>query len=462
MDKTEARYGEIAREMVATGNWITPQLEPGEPFWAKPPLSIWLTAFSFEILGINEFSARLPSTILSVLTCLLVFYLGKTIRDSIFGLKAVLILSTIGLFYVLSATVMTDLALNASITLSMVAFITALREENSFRRRFWGYLFFVGLGLGVLSKGPLSCVLVFIPICIWTVWQKQFKKVLTSLPWITGTMVALAIAVPWHILAEKKTPGFLEYYIIGEHFKRFTVSHWRGDLYGSAHEQPKGMIWLFIIAGTMPWTIVAGCLAIRLKKLGIKLKQILQNSWYVFLLLWFLSPLVFFTLASNITAYYCLPSLPAFALLLIIGMDAVWKLNYPEKLPWCLRERNLLIITAFTPIFVLIMSFTLMPRIGRQQSQLNIVELFQKYSVDDKDAVLLYVQGMPQSADFYAKGRAIDVSKEEFETTKERFFDKHKDFYVVKIDHLDNVNGYIKEHTKEVGRFGEYTLRREL
>jgi len=75
MDATEGRYGEIAREMAVTGNWITPQLEPGEPYWGKPPFYFWLTALSFKLLGTSEFSARLPnlsSGYLNGLSCLLV------------------------------------------------------------------------------------------------------------------------------------------------------------------------------------------------------------------------------------------------------------------------------------------------------------------------------------------------------------------------------------------------------
>jgi 4-amino-4-deoxy-L-arabinose transferase-like glycosyltransferase len=74
-DTTEARYAEIARVMLATDNWVTPQIEPGEPFWAKPPLSIWATALSFSVLGINEFAARLPSLLFTLATACLILSL---------------------------------------------------------------------------------------------------------------------------------------------------------------------------------------------------------------------------------------------------------------------------------------------------------------------------------------------------------------------------------------------------
>lgn len=84
MDKTEARYAEIARIMAETGNWITPQIDYGIPFWAKPPLSTWLSALSFNIFGVNEFTARFPYLLLTIVMIFLVGKYAKRVQHPFF------------------------------------------------------------------------------------------------------------------------------------------------------------------------------------------------------------------------------------------------------------------------------------------------------------------------------------------------------------------------------------------
>jgi len=108
MDPTEGRYADIARVMVESGNWVTPQLEPGVPFWGKPPLWFWLTSLCYKVFGVHEFSARLPSFLFAVLTAALTFALGNSLRGKVFGLCCAVILSTSTLFYVIAGLVMLD------------------------------------------------------------------------------------------------------------------------------------------------------------------------------------------------------------------------------------------------------------------------------------------------------------------------------------------------------------------
>lgn len=101
-----------------------------------------------------------------------------------------------------------------------------------------------GLGLGLLAKGPLILVLMGTPAFVWVVLYKEWGRVLI-LPWIGGLVLMLGISLPWYIAAEmKKTPGFMQYFFVGEHWSRYVVSNWAGDLYGSAHAKPYGTIWI--------------------------------------------------------------------------------------------------------------------------------------------------------------------------------------------------------------------------
>ena len=73
----------------------------------------------------------------------------------------------------------------------------------------------------------------------------QWKRAWKSVPWVSGTLLMLALALPWYVLAENKTPGFLDYFIVGEHWKRFVIKGWQGDLYGNAHSETPGTIWVY-------------------------------------------------------------------------------------------------------------------------------------------------------------------------------------------------------------------------
>jgi len=309
-DTTEARYSEVGRLMVTSGDWITPQIEAGVPFWGKPPLSFWLTAGSFKLLGINEFAARLPSFLLTLLTAVLMFRVGRKILsdEAVIASCAILFTSAVG--FVAAGAVMTDATLLASMTLSLLSFWMATIEPRSI----WRYLFFAGLGLGLLAKGPIAVVLVGAPIFFWTIFYKNLVWLWRALPWVTGTLLTLAIAGPWYWMAELKTPGFLEYFLIGEHWLRFVDSGWQGDLYGTAHSETRGTIWVYGLVAVLPWSIVALIAAGGAARRGRVFRSLTPLQGY--LLLWMLAPLLFFTFSGNILAAYVLPGLPAFALLL--------------------------------------------------------------------------------------------------------------------------------------------------
>ncbi|MEC8483053.1 MAG: phospholipid carrier-dependent glycosyltransferase, partial [Pseudomonadota bacterium] len=241
MDTTEARYGEMARLMVETGNWLTPQFDYGIPFWGKPPLFTWMSALGIETFGLSEFAVRAPHWLAGVLTILLMAWMTKRVGFN--PLLTAVELATCGIFSISAGAVMTDMALTLSLTMAMMGFYFAwLGGEN---QRFWGYLGFFGLACGLLAKGPLVLVLMGLAVGPW-LWLQHgfigaFKVLWQRFPLISGMGLMLAVALPWYLLAEQATPGFLDYFLVGEHFKRFVVSGWQGDLYGSAHDEPRGM-----------------------------------------------------------------------------------------------------------------------------------------------------------------------------------------------------------------------------
>lgn len=157
-DTTEARYAEVARKMVELGDWITPWYDYGVPFWAKPPLSTWLTAASFKVFGLNEFAARLPHFVLAVATGWLVWDWLRQ-RDRRQALLGVAMLYGAILFLVSSGAVMTDMALALGTTLAMRGLWLGVFGAPG-RRGLECWLAFVGLAIGLLAKGPVALVLI--------------------------------------------------------------------------------------------------------------------------------------------------------------------------------------------------------------------------------------------------------------------------------------------------------------
>ncbi|MDF0605103.1 glycosyltransferase family 39 protein [Neisseriaceae bacterium TC5R-5] len=391
-DTTEARYAEIARKMLETGNWVTLLHDYHVPFWAKPPLSTWLSAASMGVFGINEFAVRLPALLLAFLTLWLTAAVMRQHSGRDASLATILILSSGLLFLAAAGTVMTDPALLFCVTLSQVAFWRALTQQS----RYWPYLFFVGLGLGLLAKGPLAIVLVGMPIFCWVLLRKQWRQLWYRLPWIYGTILLLAIALPWYYWAEYRTPGFLRYYIMGEHIARFLDSGWHGDKYGFAHATPRGMIWLYALGAILPWSIA---MLPWLGRHGRVLSKLCQDNdgWLLYLALWTSMTLLFFSLSGNIIFPYALPMLPGCALLFAELWQRARHQPSGNSLPWIASLSGMLL-----GIFLLINTYNSSAYLRTQKTV--IAGWHAQHPA--ADSVLIYWHDRREfSAEFYSQGR---------------------------------------------------------
>jgi len=398
MDTTEARYGEIGRKMAELGDWVTPWHDAGVPFWGKPPLSFWLTAASMRLLGVNEFAARLPHLLCGLLIAALVWQFARRRAGEREALLATSVLLGSTLFFVSAGAVMTDAALVLCTTLAMFAFWFALDGRDAAERRWMGWLFFVAQGLGLLAKGPVAVVLSGLPILLWIVVEKRWQQAWRGLPWLRGSLLALAIAAPWYVLAELRTPGFLNYFLVGEHWHRFVTPGWTGDLYGHAHEFARGTIWGFAWGALLPWSVLLPLAAWHWRRTPAAPET--QPSLRLYLLLSLLTPLVFFTAARNIIWTYALPSLPAAALLM-----AHWLARRSVRAEaWV--AAGLLVSLAGAGI-----GFGRLAQEKRQEER-SAKGLVNAYAAESSgDQPLMYVEHRPFSAAFYSRGRALQLKQ---------------------------------------------------
>lgn len=384
-DPTEARYAEIARKMVETGNWITPQFDYGIPFWAKPPLHTWVSAAGIALFGATPFAARLGILLATLVTLLILWRWSCTITERRTALVAVLVTASSGLFFVCAAFVQTDMLLTLGVVACMAGFYGGIHGQRT-----WGWLFFLGIAVGLLAKGPVAGVLSTFPIFVWMIFRGGWRD-LGRLPWIGGTALCAVLVIPWYVAAEIATPGFLRYFLIGEHIQRFLHPGWTGDLYGAGRREPRGTIWLFWAAATLPWSPLLPALFWHLRKGSLPNR----DGVVLYLLLFALTPLVFFSAAANILIAYVLPGLPAAALLAVM----LW-------------TRTSLSGTAWTTIGVLETLLIAMGAIGVSFMDVKTSplpsegHLIAAYSGSGRLAIL---NSRSFSAEFYTQGKIVKM-----------------------------------------------------
>lgn len=410
MDTSEARYGEIARVMLATGDFVTPQEIPGTPFWAKPPLYAWLSAVSMRVFGGNEFALRLPSFLCALGVLVLCFAWARSltrVRTQIdacdAGLLAIALLACSVLFFVSAGAVMTDPTLALCCTAMLVAFHRTVIQGATAQA--WRYGFFVAAGLGMLAKGPVIGLYVGAPIFLWVLWHRHWLALWSRLPWVSGTLLAAAICLPWYALAEAHTPGFLRYFLLGEHIMRFLQPGWGGDKYGTAHAEPLGMIWAYLAGAlglvALPVAAVAGswCVArwrgARPPGAGAQEQR--------FLLLAAIVPVAFFTFAGNIIWTYVLPALGPLAV--VVAADCA-----PRMEASAIWRRATLAVLFLAGASITAAVLVWVPRHVRDHSSADLAARWSERE-DPAPGELFYLgRKAPASLRFYARGDVVAVA----------------------------------------------------
>ena len=392
MDPTESRYAEIARQMFSLGDWVTPWIAPGVPFWGKPPLSFWMTAASFQLFGVGDFAARLPHWVGGALVAWLTWN-WLALRSRREAALAVAILAGSLLFFVSAGAVMTDMALAIGLMAVLRGFWLALHGPPEHRRR-EQVLMFAGFAVGLLAKGPIALMAGAAPV-IWAVSAGQFTRSLREIRWLTGGLAVLACVLPWYLLAEARTPGFLEYFIVGEHWQRYVDAGWTGDLYGHAHEFPRGTIWLFAILAFLPWSIVLPLVAWKRRRAGLAVpaedRELNRYLWLSALV-----PCAVFTLSDNVLWTYVLPGMPALAMLAAMFLNRTPGGIAPER-----TVAAGVGVTGLVTIGI-VAAFNL----GGWDDHRSMKTLVAEFRAVSRGEPLVFFRQVPYSASFYSAGAA--------------------------------------------------------
>ncbi len=310
----EGRYVEIPREMVVSGDWLTPRLN-GVKYFEKPPLFYWCEAVAIKIFGAQqEWAMRLIVVLFAAIGCLATYLVGQRYYGERVGFLSAIILSTSILYFCLSRLIILDMAVSVLVTLGFYSFYTALQHPTTSKyRRIWYYAFYACCALGVLTKGIMTLAILGPAIVLWAISTKHWQNLWPAyLP--TGILLFLTIAAPWHILVSLKNPEFAHKYFIVEHFLRYTSTvHLR--------YQPAWFFIPILLVGFLPWTSLLPQSICNAYKDN-------SNTLNRFLLIWSGWVLLFFSLSNSKLIPYILPAFPPLSLLIanyVVHMKEVKK-----------------------------------------------------------------------------------------------------------------------------------------
>ncbi len=301
----EPRYAQVAREMLDRSDWITPTLL-GKPWLEKPVLYYWQAMLSFRAYGITEKAARLPAAFDAALLIAAVYFFLRRFRPGS-ELDGVLITASCAAMVIFAHAAATDMPLAACFAIALLAWYAWYESER------YAYLavFYLFLALGTLAKGPVAPALAAVIIVLFVAVKRDWRAIPRTL-WIPGIAVYLAVMLPWYIAVQVRNPGFFRFFILEHNLARFSQNVYH-------HHQP---FWYYLpvfLLAMMPWTLVLIlAVAERARLIWAEGKEAFaspEDSWPLFLSIWMLVPILFFSASQSKLPGYILPAVPAGALL---------------------------------------------------------------------------------------------------------------------------------------------------
>jgi len=324
----EARYGEIAREMLALRDYIVPHLNY-VAYVEKPPLLYWLTALSYRVLGINEFAARVIPALSALIGVVATFIFAARTMGRRRAIMAAAILSTAPLYAAMAQVLTTDMLLTALITIAIFALLLHFQEGG-----IWCWIAYLAMALATLTKGPIGLAMPALTMLIFLWWERALKGALRRFHALGGGLAMLAIIAPWFIAISIREPGFLDFYFVGEHLRRFFQPSF-------SHGEPFYFYVPVILAGLLPWSLLVPFLTWR---------RMPTNPARRYCVIGSIAIIATFSAASGKLIPYVLPAFPLLAILLA---DGIVSCAWPEE-PHALRSPDSRILMEAGPLLGLL------------------------------------------------------------------------------------------------------------
>jgi 4-amino-4-deoxy-L-arabinose transferase-like glycosyltransferase len=307
----EGRYAEMAREMFASGDWVTTRLN-GIKYFEKPPLQTWMNALSFTLFGLGDWQARLWTGLCGLLGVVLTGVAGTRVFGARIGFYAALVLGSSFYWVACSQIDSLDMGLSGMMTVALCALLIAQRDDASgSERRNWMLVCWAGMALSVLSKGLIGLVLPGGVLVFYTIFSRDWA-IWKRLHIVKGLILFFLIATPWFVLVGLKNPEQPHFFFVHEHFDRF--------LKKEHHREAAWYIFFVLLAaGSVPWVgVLVQSLIGAVRRDGETTKfrpRLMLLVWVAFITL-------FFTKSNSKLPGYILPVFPAVALLVAVYLDA--------------------------------------------------------------------------------------------------------------------------------------------
>ncbi len=300
----EGRYAEIPREMVASGDWLTPRLD-GLKYFEKPALQYWATAAAFTLFGEHQWTARLWSALTGLLGVLATWFTARRLWGGGAALGGAGVLAGSLLYGLIGHVNTLDMGVSFFLSAAVFAFVLAQHDDASPREnRNYMLAAWLAAALAMLSKGLIGLVLPGTALVVYSLWQRDFSS-WRRLHLVPGLALFTAVAAPWFVAVSIANPGFAQFFFIHEHFQRFLTKE-------AGRYQP---IWYFLpilIVGMAPWLI-----ALFSAPWSAARREPLQRFQPLrFLLVWIVVVFCFFSVSDSKLASYILPLFPALAALI--------------------------------------------------------------------------------------------------------------------------------------------------
>lgn len=326
----EPRYAQVAREMLARHDFITPILY-GKPWLEKPALYYWRAMFSFKDFGVHDWSARLPSASFAFVLILLIYLHMRRFRHGAQLDAALITVSCAGIIgFARGAS--TDMQLAAPFCIGMLGWY-AWYETDS---KFWLFdLYFFG-GAATLAKGPVAPGMAFCIIFLFAALRKEWSLLRRTI-WVPGILLYLAMVLPWFIAVQHRNPEFLRVFFWEHNLQRFATDRFR-------HAAP---VWFYLpvmALALMPWVAIASSALWDAVRNSINEWRVRRNpDRYVgnpragdafpeFLILWAAFPIVFFSFSQSKLPGYILPAVPPITILCGDYLNRVRMRGLPNSL----------------------------------------------------------------------------------------------------------------------------------
>jgi 4-amino-4-deoxy-L-arabinose transferase-like glycosyltransferase len=296
LDPGEGLYGTIPSEMLARGDWIFPHFD-GLPYLEKPPLYFWLTAATMALGVPAEWASRVWSALAALGSVLLTWRMGARLYGGEGGVLAGIALATCAGFVQYTRRASPDLLTVFCLTLAIYGFVRDL-EQPAGKRRF--LVFYLGIGLGLLTKGLIGIVFPVLIVGAWLVWTRRLALCDLNLGW--GAALVGLVALPWHLAVAWRNPSHFWFYVVDNQVLRFLNR--RGFL---EDDVPLSAIGFLVVTFLLffPWSVFV---------LGRRNRE-RQADWGSLVVIWAAAVIGFFSLSGSKLEYYSLPAYPALALL---------------------------------------------------------------------------------------------------------------------------------------------------